>query len=148
MPCSDTEDNAGTHARFIVELEFVQMLSNVEYLEFLSSHHFLDQPAFISYLHHLSYWDTPRYSTHLRYPQCLYFLHQLRDPRFRAQLAKHEFISWLRGQQMRQWKGLGEQVRLFLAQADAAAHIAPLTILHRARQHGHQTSCICSRRSC
>ena len=44
----------------------------------------------------------PTTTTH--HPQCLYFLDQLLDSRFRTELQKPEFINWLRGQQILHWK--------------------------------------------
>lgn len=70
--------------RFVMELEFVQSLANPQYLNFLASQNYFNDPAFCRFLQYLLYWDTPKYSKYIRYPQCLFFLHQLQDPNFRT----------------------------------------------------------------
>eukprot|EP00668_Euglena_longa_P033433 GGOE01042999.1.p1 GENE.GGOE01042999.1~~GGOE01042999.1.p1 ORF type:complete len:171 (+),score=55.26 GGOE01042999.1:649-1161(+) len=96
--------------RFLQEIEFVQMLANVEYLRHLAEADLLQQPAFIHYLNYLQYWRRPEYSQLLLYPQCLYLLEHLQDPRFRTELQKPEFVAWLRKQQILHWQSPGESL--------------------------------------
>jgi mediator of RNA polymerase II transcription subunit 31 len=87
--------------RFIRELEFVQCLSNPDYLDYLVKQHFFADPAFINYLKYLLYWTTPAYSKYLRFPQCLHFLRLLQDRDFRTHLEDPSTIEEIKAQQER-----------------------------------------------
>ena len=63
--------------RLIVELEFIQSLSNPVYLTHLSMNNFLDDEAFINYLRYLRYFKQPEYMCLLKFPQSLRFLDAL-----------------------------------------------------------------------
>jgi hypothetical protein len=57
--------------RFLVDLEFIQNLSNPHYLHFLAQQKYFQKPEFIRYLKYLSYWKSPEYARFLLFPQCL-----------------------------------------------------------------------------
>jgi len=79
--------------RFQVELEFVQCLSNPEYLTFLAQSGYLEEPDFINYISYLQYWKKPEYLRYIRYPQCLYFLELLQNTGLRAKLKEQYYTS-------------------------------------------------------
>ncbi|KAI8868787.1 SOH1-domain-containing protein [Ramicandelaber brevisporus] len=95
-------------ARFTAELEFVQMLSNPWYLNYLGQNQHLQDPAFINYITYLQYWRQPKYAKYIIYPQCLFFLEMLQHASFRAEMSKqqeavkvHEkqYLHWRHGRQ-------------------------------------------------
>jgi mediator of RNA polymerase II transcription subunit 31 len=49
-------------ARLAMELEFVQCLANPEYLHWLALNKYLEEPAFVRFLHYLCYWRRPEYA--------------------------------------------------------------------------------------
>lgn len=90
--------------RFLIDLEFVQNLCNIEYLHFLAQNKYFDDSAFINYLKYLRYWRAPEYITFLAFPQCLDFLDALiSSPRFRKELNVPQFVSYCHEQQGLQW---------------------------------------------
>ncbi|XP_055388860.1 putative mediator of RNA polymerase II transcription subunit 31 [Condylostylus longicornis] len=88
---------------FQMELEFVQCLSNPDYLQWLAKNRYFDQPSFINYLNYLQYWKNPEYALHVQFPQCLRLLDALQDPEFRLQLNSNDAIIELKRQQSHQW---------------------------------------------
>ncbi|KAK8793743.1 hypothetical protein JH06_4417 [Blastocystis sp. subtype 4] len=81
--------------RFMIELEFVQALSNVFYLKWLSDNGYFEDEAFLRYLQYLQYWKQPEYARYLIYPECLYFLDKLQDEAFRYLLTDQNHINFL-----------------------------------------------------
>lgn len=90
--------------RFVRELEFVQALANPQYLNFLATQNYFNDPAFCRFLQYLLYWDTPKYSKYIRYPQCLFYLHQLQDPQFRTFLSNPVNIMNINYHTSQWWK--------------------------------------------
>jgi len=119
--------------RFRIELEFVQCLSNPDYLHresrcpALGSGHastavgrpesgnctasadlarsrVLDDPSMINYIDYLQYWRRPEYGKHVIFPWCLHFLDLLTKAEFRAALKEVWFRDALRDQQDRSWR--------------------------------------------
>lgn len=64
--------------RFLIELEFVQNLSNPKYLLYLSKSNYFKDPEFINFLIYLQYFKKPEFLCHLIFPQCLAFLDAVR----------------------------------------------------------------------
>ncbi|KAK4634972.1 Mediator of RNA polymerase II transcription subunit 31 [Fulvia fulva] len=58
----------GGEDRFVLELEFVQMLANPHYLSHLATQKLLDNEEFIAYLDYLQYFRQPKYLRYLQYP--------------------------------------------------------------------------------
>jgi mediator of RNA polymerase II transcription subunit 31 len=58
----DEETRNKNRARFELELEFVQALANPYYLHSLANQGYLNQPAFVNYLHYLQYWKHKDYA--------------------------------------------------------------------------------------
>lgn len=63
--------------RFYLDLEFIQLLCNAKYLQYLAQHGYLNDSSFLNYLKYLQYWKTPKYTQYLHFPQCLAFLDAL-----------------------------------------------------------------------
>ncbi|TGZ76972.1 SOH1-domain-containing protein [Ascodesmis nigricans] len=73
--------------RLEIELEFVQCLSNPDYLNHLASTKVLDDERFIEYVEYLEYWRKPEYAELLTYPTySLAALTLLQQPSFRADM--------------------------------------------------------------
>jgi hypothetical protein len=64
--------------RFLIELEFVQNLSNPKYLLYLSQNNYFKDPEFVNFLIYLQYFKKPEFLCHLIFPQCLAFLDAVR----------------------------------------------------------------------
>lgn len=91
--------------RFMQELEFVQLLSNASYLNFLAQKGYFKDPAFMAYLSYLRYWKRPEYLSYLTWPSCLSYLDLLlEDDSFRNRLEHFEFAKLLHQQQYQQWQ--------------------------------------------
>ncbi|KAK8802138.1 hypothetical protein WA158_006532 [Blastocystis sp. Blastoise] len=90
--------------RFLIELEFVIMLSSVDYLVWLTNEGYFDKPEFLRYIDYLQYWSTPEYVRYVTFPEALYFLKQIQDPDFRTSLKDPNFIFFLRNQQNFHWR--------------------------------------------
>ncbi|EME50238.1 hypothetical protein DOTSEDRAFT_68945 [Dothistroma septosporum NZE10] len=58
----------GGEDRFVLELEFVQMLANPHYLNHLATQKLLDSEEFIAYLDYLQYFRQPKYLRYLQFP--------------------------------------------------------------------------------
>lgn len=96
--------------RFLIDLEFVQNLSNAKYLEFLAQQGYFKSESFMEYLRYLQYWKEPQYLQYLQYPQCLTFLDALlTQAEFRMQLHIPQFIDHIHAQQGLHWL-LGESL--------------------------------------
>ncbi len=97
---SEYTDDQGNFIRFQYELEFVQLLSNPEYLNCtyslprvldLVTNGRLDEPAFINFLAYLQYWKKPEYAKFLSYPMSLCVLDMLQHKVFRDMLKNPEY---------------------------------------------------------
>jgi mediator of RNA polymerase II transcription subunit 31 len=90
--------------RFLIDLEFVQNLCSLQYLNYLAQNKYLDDAAFLNYLQYLRYWKDPKYMPFLMFPQCLDFLEALIvSPRFRKELNIPQFVAYCHEQQGLQW---------------------------------------------
>ena len=90
--------------RFLIELEFVQNLCNMKYLQYLAQMKYFDDEAFMNFLIYLQYWKQPNYTKHLIFPQCLSILDALiHKPAFRKELPFAQFIDFCHQQQGLSW---------------------------------------------
>ncbi|EEB09442.1 mediator complex subunit Med31 [Schizosaccharomyces japonicus yFS275] len=96
--------------RFEIELEFVQMLSNPWYLNYLAQHKFFEDETFLAYLEYLDYWREPEYTKFLIYPSCLYMLSLLKNPRFREDISRADLSKQLNDELYFDWLHKGEAV--------------------------------------
>ncbi|KAA6419555.1 MAG: Mediator of RNA polymerase II transcription subunit 31 [Trebouxia sp. A1-2] len=88
--CSPQEVGCSDERRFLLELEFVQLLSSPQYLNWLSQNRFFEDAAFINYLAYLKYWKQPEYARFLIYPHSLFFLDCLQSQDFQTAMARNE----------------------------------------------------------
>lgn len=99
------ESQEENEIRFQMELEFVQLLANPSYLNYLAQHKYFEDESFIAYLKYLQYWKQPQYAQYLSYgPHCLFFLDRLQDEKFRDECRKTSFQNFLFTQQHRHWQ--------------------------------------------
>lgn len=113
MAPSPVDDNLGRNGdRFILELEFVQCLSNPSYLScnkyiviflVLRKSGYFDDPKFIAYLKYLLYWTTPNFSHYLSFPNSITIIKLLQNENFRNELKNELFINYLHQQQFFNW---------------------------------------------
>ena len=86
--------------RFLIELEFIQNLSNPKYLSYLAENKYFQDPTFMEFLRYLRYFKEPEYLCHLIFPACLTFLDELiENGRFRQELLSPAFIEQIHAQQ-------------------------------------------------
>ncbi|KAF8821468.1 mediator complex subunit MED31 [Cardiosporidium cionae] len=104
-PAFDTfaETEAENRLRFETELEFLQCLSNPDYLNYLATNKYFLDPAFVNYLHYLQYWKDPPYCTFVMFPIALRILDSLLDPEFRNKLEEIESADVLKSQMILHW---------------------------------------------
>ncbi|XP_013403195.1 mediator of RNA polymerase II transcription subunit 31-A isoform X2 [Lingula anatina] len=105
--------------RFQCELEFVQCLSNPNYLNFLAQRGYFKDSKFVNYLKYLLYWKEPDYAKYLKYPQCLHFLELLQYEHFRKELVNAQCAKFIDDQQLLHWQHYQrKRIKLLQAQAD------------------------------
>ncbi|KAL0482554.1 mediator of RNA polymerase II transcription subunit 31 [Acrasis kona] len=93
------ETEAEERIRFQTELEFVQLLANATYLNYLAQYKIFDDPDFIAYIDYLQYWRKPEYAKFISYPHCLYFLERIKDEKFREECKKVQYRDFVHNQQ-------------------------------------------------
>lgn len=98
-----SEDTLPT--RWEIELEFVQSLCNVQYLNYLAQNDYLNDPAFLNYLEYLNYWRSPKYAKYLVYPNCLHILTLLQSEEFRKGIVDVNVMNMLLNDMFDRWKG-------------------------------------------
>ncbi|RCK54774.1 Mediator of RNA polymerase II transcription subunit 31 [Candida viswanathii] len=99
-------------SRWEIELEFVQSLSNIPYVNYLAQNNYLNDETFVNYLEYLQYWTQPQYAKFLVYPNCLHVLKLLQDENFRKNIINQEFMNSLMNDMVKRWQNneLDEQV--------------------------------------
>ncbi|KAL0037205.1 hypothetical protein WJX79_005907 [Trebouxia sp. C0005] len=102
--CSPQEVGCSDERRFLLELEFVQLLSSPQYLNWLSQNRFFEDAAFINYLAYLKYWKQPEYARFLIYPHSLFFLDCLQSQDFQTAMARNEVKEMVHSQQLFFWQ--------------------------------------------
>lgn len=90
--------------RWEVELEFVQSLANIQYVNYLAQSEYFSEPAFIAYLEYLMYWKDEKYSRYLVYPNCLHILTLLQNEEFRKNVVNPEFMNALMNDMVKRWQ--------------------------------------------
>ncbi|EAL64822.1 hypothetical protein DDB_G0285221 [Dictyostelium discoideum AX4] len=103
LPYENDEEEAN-YLRFIMELEFIQCLSNPRYLNYLAQNRYFQDKAFVNYLVYLQYWKKPEYAKFIVYPQSLYFLDLLQEERFRQELNHSQSTDFIHEQQFYHWQ--------------------------------------------
>ena len=98
--CVSNETLPPDDERFLIDLEFVQNLSNPKYLSYLAQNKYFQDASFMKYLEYLRYFKDPQYLRHLLFPTCLCFLDALIDnSKFRQELLSPIFIEHIHAQQ-------------------------------------------------
>ncbi|WOK98932.1 hypothetical protein Cni_G07644 [Canna indica] len=100
-PYKDPDDG---RQRFLLELEFIQCLSNPTYIHYLAQNRYFEDDAFIGYLKYLQYWQRPEYIKFIMYPHCLFFLELLQNANFRNAMAHPGSKELAHRQQYYYWK--------------------------------------------
>lgn len=90
--------------RFLLELEFLQALSNPNYLHWLATNRYFQDKAFLNYLEYLNYWRKPEYVKFIAYPYCLHFLELVQHERFRIDLLNPKFIEYIHRNTYYHWR--------------------------------------------
>lgn len=73
--------------RFEIELEFVQTLSNPDYIHYLAANKYFESDQFVAYLEYLQYWRKAEYVKFLQFPgPTLRALELLQEERFRRDM--------------------------------------------------------------
>ena len=105
---AQNEASAGQERlRFEVELEFVQCLSNPNYLNWLSRQPFFHDKRFLNYIRYLNgHWRKIEYAAHLQFPQSLFFLEKMQNPDFRRAISEPGFAEAVYTQQGLQWMNM------------------------------------------
>lgn len=91
-------------SRWEIELEFVQSLSNIPYVNYLAQNNYLNDESFVNYLNYLQYWTEPQYAKFLVYPNCLHILKLLQDENFRKNIINQEFMNNLMNDMVKRWQ--------------------------------------------
>lgn len=107
--------------RWEVELEFVQSLANIQYVNYLAQSDYFSDPAFIAYLEYLMYWKDEKYSRYLVYPNCLHILTLLQNEEFRKNVVNPEFMNALMNDMVKRWQQPEEG---FSGESDAEPSLA------------------------
>ncbi|KJP86729.1 hypothetical protein AK88_03641 [Plasmodium fragile] len=86
--------------RFECELEFVQSLSNIDYIKYLYENKYFSDKRFLNYLKYLNYWRTKPYVFYVQFPICLYVLEILNDSKVDEYFSKdssfNNFVYYLK----------------------------------------------------
>ncbi|KAK6459376.1 uncharacterized protein RJT20DRAFT_15577 [Scheffersomyces xylosifermentans] len=106
--------------RWEIELEFVQSLSNIQYLNHLAQNNYLNDPNFINYLKYLNYWKEPQYARYLVYPNCLHILTLLQDEQFRANIVNPDFMNNIMNDMVKRWQDQDSSAVSFSFEAGSA----------------------------
>lgn len=109
-PATQTADELPT--RWEVELEFVQSLANIQYVNWLAQNDYLADPAFVNYLQYLSYWKEPKYAKYVVYPDCLHVLTLLQSEDFRKSIVNPELINTLMNDMVKRWQSQEDSIEL------------------------------------
>lgn len=90
--------------RWEIELEFVQSLANIQYLNHLAQNNYLSNPEFLNYIEYLNYWKEPEYSKYLVYPNCLHILTLLQNEEFRKNILVPDFMNTVMNDMVKRWQ--------------------------------------------
>jgi mediator of RNA polymerase II transcription subunit 31 len=73
--------------RFFQEAEFVQSLSNIDYVTWLAKQGYFEDAAFLNFLQYLQYFQLPEYAVHLTYHRGVEVLGLLLNEQVRSLLV-------------------------------------------------------------
>ena len=81
--------------RFFVETEFVQALTNIDYVVWLAKQDYFEDEAFLNFLKYLEYFQLPEYAIHLTYHRGVDVLGLLLNDKVR-EVLKEDPLSFRR----------------------------------------------------
>lgn len=90
--------------RWEIELEFVQSLANIQYVNYLAQNGYFNSAEFLNYLKYLNYWKQPLYAKYLVYPNCLHILTLLQTEEFRKNIVNPEFMNTVMNDMVKRWQ--------------------------------------------
>jgi mediator of RNA polymerase II transcription subunit 31 len=98
-------EDVSDEERFFLDLEFLQLLSNAKYLQYLAQNGYFNDYRFMNYLRFLkATWSKPEYLQYIHFPQCMGFLDMiLSSSAFRDSLKLPSFIEYIHQQQGSHW---------------------------------------------
>lgn len=103
----DITINTNNTLRFSMELEFIELLSNPYYIQYISQHRnkYLYNQSFITYIQYLQYWHTKPYCHYISHIYSLYALHILQYEHVRDILVNNtdNIIDLLQSQGYWHW---------------------------------------------
>ena len=94
--------------RWEVELEFVQSLANIQYVNYLAQNDYLSDPKFVEYLKYLNYWKETKFAKYVVYPNCLHILTLLQNEEFRKSIVNPEFMNTLMNDMVKKWQNVDD----------------------------------------
>lgn len=89
--------------KFVKDIEFVQLLCNPNYLQYLSISGYLEDKDFLKYLEYLNYLKKPEFIKYITFSRCFVFLDLLSNKNFRNELSKPMFINYLHSVIQEDW---------------------------------------------
>lgn len=110
--------------RWEVELEFVQSLANIQYVNYLAQNDYLSDPTFIEYLKYLNYWKEAKFAKYVVYPNCLHILTLLQNEEFRKSIVNPEFMNTLMNDMVKKWQDVDD---VFKAPGDTKDENKPVS---------------------
>ena len=94
--------------RLVQDIEFLQLLTNPNYLHYLSNNGYFQDNQFINYLKYLSYLNNPKFKRFITYSRCFIILNLLDNSVFRDELSNVNFISYLHSVIDNDWSSSGQ----------------------------------------
>jgi mediator of RNA polymerase II transcription subunit 31 len=109
--------------RLLMDLEFVQSLTNARYLHYLAGEGYFENNNFMNYLRHLQYWKESRYARYLTFPQCLAVLDALVDEtaEFKLLLKYPDYVQIFQNMQMESWQSKANRASVIATDEPSAA---------------------------
>ncbi|CAK92535.1 unnamed protein product (macronuclear) [Paramecium tetraurelia] len=81
------------YKRFQMDLEFVQLLANPQYIYQLATKQYFEDDQFVNYLQYLLYFKRPEFLKYIKYPVCIKMLDCLQNEEFRLQMKDRNFAD-------------------------------------------------------
>ena len=89
------ESNSNELLRLVQDIEFIQLLTNPNYLHYLFNNGYFQDSQFIQYLRYLCYLKNPKFKRFITYSRCFIILDLLDNTVFRDELGNIHFINYL-----------------------------------------------------
>jgi len=104
-------DRDSNKLRLLQDIEFIQMLGNMDYIRYIVKHGYLKDGSFLEYVRYLTYLQSPCYSHFMTYPHTLGFLSILCDKEVQVMLVEDEnqIETIIRQEISRAWAAAAER---------------------------------------